>query len=259
MSHPAIRATALTLAAAMLLCACAGNRPLVHYDPGADFQAYRSYAFISEHPMLRTGDAQIASPLLEARLMRIASELLEAEGYRRVDDPRSADFTIGFTVGSREHLDVTSYPEPYRPYYSTWGWGAGYYGARGIGNNSTSQVAVTQYTEGVLAVDIYDVAGHKPVWHGVAKGRITASMRRNPGRRSGERGFDRDPLPLSTRALRQAQQQPASPYRQRRTSTGVSDPAAVRRDRRGAAGPRAVLQHAALAAASPRYPAGVYT
>ncbi len=39
---------------------------------------------------------------------------------------------------------------------------------------------VQQYTEGRLSIDIYDVAEHKPVWHGAATKRITDSMRENP-------------------------------------------------------------------------------
>ena len=39
---------------------------------------------------------------------------------------------------------------------------------------------VRQYTEGAMAIDVLDVAEHKPAWHGVAKGRITDKMRENP-------------------------------------------------------------------------------
>jgi len=166
-----------TLALLALLGACGTTAPLIDYDRSVNFATYQSYAFISDHPMLRSPESATASPLLEARLMRVTDENLQARGYRKVNDPEAADFTVAFTVGTREKLNVTSYPEPYRPYVGGWAWGAAYY--RGLvapGNN----LAVDQYTEGSLAVDIYDVAAHKPVWHGVASGRVTDAMRRNP-------------------------------------------------------------------------------
>jgi hypothetical protein len=175
------RTSAAVLVFSLLLGACSGNRPIVDYDPEASFAAYRSYAFISEHPMVRAPDSPPGSPLLEARLMRVTDEVLQSRGYRKLDDPEAADFTIAFTVGAREKINVSSYPEPYRPYYGGWGWGASYYrgyGAVGVGMSTST--SVDQYTEGTLAVDVFDVAAHKPVWHGVATKRITDKMRRNP-------------------------------------------------------------------------------
>ena len=63
-----------------------------------------------------------------------------------------------------------------RGYNRYYGYGYPYYGGYGGGSN----VDVQQYTEGTLAIDIYDVAEHDPVWHGVATKRITDKMRRNP-------------------------------------------------------------------------------
>jgi hypothetical protein len=168
---------ALWISLALLLSACGSTPPIVDYDSSANFASYQSYAFISEHPMLRAPETGPVSPLLEGRLMRIVDDNLQAKGFRKISDPERADFTVGFTVGARDKIKVNSYPEPYRPYYGGWGgWGAPYYGGVGGGSN----VDVQQYTEGTLAVDIYDVAGHKPVWHGVATKRITDAMRRNP-------------------------------------------------------------------------------
>ena len=50
-----------------LLAACASNPVLVDYDQGADFDAFRSYAFISEHPMMRAPDSPAGSPLLDRK------------------------------------------------------------------------------------------------------------------------------------------------------------------------------------------------
>lgn len=167
---------------ALLLAACGSTGPVVDYDNSADFSSYKTYAFISENPMIRAPDTPPPSPLLEGRLMRITDNALKAKGFRKIDDPEGADFAVSFTVGARDKIRVNSYPEPYRPYYGGWagrgGWGAPYYG--GYAGYGGSSVDVQQYTEGTLAIDIYDVAEHKPVWHGIATERITDKMRRNP-------------------------------------------------------------------------------
>ena len=157
----------------ILLAGCAGNAPRIDYDASVDFASYKTYAFISEHPLMRAQSSGPGSPLLEGRIMRITDDAMQARGYTKVSNPEEADFAIGFTVGSRDKIQVNSYPSAYRPYYGGWGWGGPYYAG-------TSNVDVQQYTEGTLAVDIYDVAGHKPAWHGAADKRITDSMRRNP-------------------------------------------------------------------------------
>lgn len=174
--YPLLRTTAL-LSLLALLTGCGASAPVIDYDRSADFASYRTYAFISDHPMVRAPDTPPGSPLLEGRLMRITDDNLQGKGFTKVSDPESADFAVSFTVGARDKIRVNSYPEPYRPYYGGWGaWGAPYYG----GYMGTSNVDVQQYTEGTLAIDIFDVNQHKPVWHGIATKRITDSMRRNP-------------------------------------------------------------------------------
>lgn len=167
------RSTLAALAALLLLSACGSTPPIIDYDSSIDFGSYKSYAFISDHPLMTDVGSATASPLLEGRLMRHADEVLQARGFTKVENPEAADFAIGFTVGSRDKVRVNSYPEPYRPYYGGWGWGGPYYAG-------ASNVDVQQYTEGTLAIDVYDVSGHKPAWHGVATRRITDSMRRSP-------------------------------------------------------------------------------
>ena len=158
---------------AILISACSSNPPVIDYDKSIDFSGYGSYAFISDHPLMRAPDSPPGSPLLEGKLIRATDEFLQAKGFTKVDNAEEADFAIGFTVGARDKIRVNSYPQPYHPYYGAWGWGGPYYAG-------SSNVDVQQYTEGTLAIDIYDVKEHKPAWHGVATKRVTDSMRRNP-------------------------------------------------------------------------------
>ncbi|WP_439105601.1 DUF4136 domain-containing protein [Congregibacter sp.] len=168
---------ALILSVTAAVVGCSSNPPVIDYDSSVDFSGYRTFAFISDHPLMRAEGSPPGSPLFEGRLMRITEDTMNAKGFTLTADAEAADFAIGFTSGARDKIKVNSYPEPYRPYYGGWGWGAPYYGG---GYGGGSNVDVQQYTEGTLAIDIYDVAEHKPAWHGVATKRITDSMLRNP-------------------------------------------------------------------------------
>jgi hypothetical protein len=76
---------------------------------------------------------------------------------------------VAFTLGAREVVDVnsTAYPTGfYRPY----GWGGAYY----------QDVDVRQYTEGRLAIDLFDTRLKRPVWHGYVTKNITGKDQADP-------------------------------------------------------------------------------
>jgi hypothetical protein len=54
--------------------------------------------------------------------------------------------------------------------YGYHGWGYGYY----------NDVDVRQFTEGHLAIDAFDVALRRPVWHGYGTKNVTSAMRKDP-------------------------------------------------------------------------------
>ncbi len=169
----------LLLLTALLAVGCAAPAPMIDYDPSYDFSQDRTFAFISERPLLRGEGAEGGNPMLEGRLMQITENILSARGLTRISDPEKADLAVGFTLGGREKLQVNSSPS-YSPYYGAGyrGWGRGYHGGYG-GGYGGGTVDVRQYTEGTLSVDIYDPQEHKPVWHGRAVRRITTKMQEN--------------------------------------------------------------------------------
>ncbi|MEL7448602.1 MAG: DUF4136 domain-containing protein [Pseudomonadota bacterium] len=164
--------TVLTLCAA--LCACAaGFKTTVDHDKDHDFTVYKTYAWISDNPMIVGPTTNVPSPLLEGQIMKVIETSMNTRGYRKVDEPESADFAVSFTVGSREEIRIDSYPATYSAYgYPRGRWGGMYYG---MGTETT----VRQYDKGMLAIDVFDVAEHRPVWHGVATKNITSSDRKN--------------------------------------------------------------------------------
>ncbi len=161
-----------------LLGACATTfKATYDHDASNDFSNYHTFAWLTKNPMKVSQSITTLNPLLEPRIMSALEKALVAKGYKWVADPKSADFVVSFTVGSREEIKVDSYPSMSAGYGvgypGHWGWGSGYYGYGG------TETIVHQYTKGMLAVDVFDVKDRRPVWHGVATKTINESDRDN--------------------------------------------------------------------------------
>jgi len=163
-------------AAALAGCASSGFNATYDHDPAQDFSSYRTFAWISANPMKIGPSVQSPNPLLEPRIMSAVETALAAKGYGRVDAADAADFVVSFTVGSRDDIRVNSYPSMSMGYSagypSHWRWGASYYCC-------ASDTDVRHYTKGILAIDVFDVKDHRPVWHGVASKTISEKDRKN--------------------------------------------------------------------------------
>lgn len=144
------------------LPACETIKVVSDHDPSFSFAGYDSYAWISEHPMVSS--AQGINPLLEGRIMAVIQESLGQKGMKLVADPAQADFVVAFGVGARDRVSVTSTPYPVA-YRGAWRWGGAYY----------NDVDVRQYTEGRLAIDIFDADEKRPVFHGYATANISGA------------------------------------------------------------------------------------
>ncbi len=161
-----------------LQVACTTGRSIQTYDdynPSFDFSRYQTFSFISENPMIVGGTARPVSPLLETHFMRAIRGDLERKGFRYLNDSESADLAISFTIGSREQIRVDQYPVSYRGGYSR------YHRYYGYGPMYGTETRVRQYTQGQLAIDIFDVATKTPAFHGSSSLRITDQDRANPG------------------------------------------------------------------------------
>jgi hypothetical protein len=151
----------------LVLTACGPQFRTRHdSDPQADFAKYRSFAWISEDPVMgpRPGVANSAyiSPLEEQRIRSAVDADLAAKGYRQAESASTADLVVSFTIGSQQKLktDTTAGRA------STYG-GGGWYGG--------SSVRTYTYTEGTLALEFYDRETRQPVWVGWASKRLSKS------------------------------------------------------------------------------------
>ncbi len=162
-------AKSLALLALILLgLSCTSVRTHVDYDKSADFSSYAAFTWSSSDLPFRPSGSTYISPLDVQRIREAIGLELVSLGFSETVDQASADFVVSFTVGAREKIDVETYPPSYGV---TWVRHWPYYGR---------VVDVHTYTEGTLAIDIFDVATNRPVWHGVASKSISKKDRENP-------------------------------------------------------------------------------
>ena len=170
-----LRTKSVILVTTLFLFGCATGFKATHdHDASNDFTSYKTFAWISEHPMKVGSTERIINPMMEQRVMSAVETVLQSKGYMLVGEASSADFALGFTIGSREEVQVNSSPamSTHIGYgYPRRGvWGGAYYGY-------PTETTVRQYTKGTLAIDVFDVDERRPVWHGVASKTINKSDR----------------------------------------------------------------------------------
>jgi hypothetical protein len=140
------------------LAGCAATTPSnTDFDSDINFSEYQSFAWLSENPMKVAKVAVAPRATLEPSVMMAIRSQLEASGFVFSADSATADFLLSFTVGSRAEIDRESYPATSSSPGGRGGWATAYYpGGTGAA-----------YTQGVLAIDVFDADELRPVWHGV--------------------------------------------------------------------------------------------
>ena len=107
---------------------------------------------------LRSG---IANPLNESRLRDAISANLARAGMTLTDNTAEAECLVGYGIGVNQVVDAV-FPDAWGPGmgFGYRGWGPGPWGW-GLGWNTGSRV----YSQGFIALDLYDNRSHKPMWH----------------------------------------------------------------------------------------------
>ena len=152
----------------------------VNFDKNSkvDTLNYKTFAWLSPGKIM--APTEDINPVMKLRVDEEIEQAFMAKGYQLINDAEKADFAISYTVGNRDKIKVSSYPTTYN---TGFGWGGGYFGGRygGMyGTQMATETHVRQYTEGKLAIDVYDVKSHQPAWHGWAVKRITSSDKEVP-------------------------------------------------------------------------------
>ena len=165
------------IAVALAGCAAPKINTRSQSDPGVNLASYRTYAFVAEPGTNRGG---YSTPLTGFFKTAISREL-NARGYKLVED--NPELLINFNTNARENVDVQTRPTSTVGY--GYGYGYGYYGYRGgmyvAGPiNYGTEVETVRYKVGTANIDVVDAAKKQLVWEGIAEGKITDKMMKNP-------------------------------------------------------------------------------
>jgi uncharacterized protein DUF4136 len=145
-----------------MLTACSTLQVGSDFDRSVTFSGYHRFS------IMQRKHEDVQNPLVIARAEDAIRLELSAKGYSPAKDEGDSDFTVDFTIGSKERTDISSYPDAYAG--AGWGWGnRGWWGGGYWGND----LDVRQYREGTLSIDVFDAHTHRPVWHGWAKKELT--------------------------------------------------------------------------------------
>jgi hypothetical protein len=163
-----LRASAAAILLVLVLAACAAApTSKMDFDPSHDFSTYQSFAWLSENPMKVGSVASAPRAELQSEIMAAIRGQLESKGLEFVADSSAADFMISFTVGSREKMGPDTFPSASSEPRGRGGWSTALSSGQSL------------YVQGVLAIDVFDAAERRPVWHGVAGKTISEVEREN--------------------------------------------------------------------------------
>ncbi len=165
----------MIVAASLALSACAAPKIKTRSqtDPSANLSSYKTYGFVAEPGTNRSG---YSTPITSYFKTAITREM-NARGYTLSETP---ELLINFNTNAREQVDIRSTPSMS---YGV-GYGYGYYGYRGgmyaAGPIGGTDVETVRYKQGTANIDVVDAAKKQLVWEGVAEGKITDTMMKNP-------------------------------------------------------------------------------
>jgi len=146
-------------------------------NPDVDTSQYKTFTWLKADKILTLNE--IVNPVMKLRVDDGIENAFISKGYTLISTPEKADFVNSYTIGSRDKIQVKNHPNTYN---SSFGWVRGYYGYRGYygGANMGTETHIKNYTEGNLAIDVYDMKLHQPTWHGWAIKRISSDDKKDP-------------------------------------------------------------------------------
>jgi len=161
----------MIVAASLVLSACAAPKIKTRSrtDPAVNLSTYHTYGFVTEPGTNRSG---YSTPITTYFKTAITREM-NARGYTFSET--NPELLINFNTNAREQVDIRSTP--------TMSYGYGYYGYRGgmyAAGPMGSDVETVRYKQGTANIDVVDAAKKQLVWEGVAEGKITDTMMKNP-------------------------------------------------------------------------------
>jgi hypothetical protein len=142
------------------------------FDRGADFSAYRTYAWLSGDQE-KTGDRRADSSAVDMRIRIAVGTQLRLKGYQALPEGKP-DFYVAYRVGLKD-----SSPSISTRYYSDGMAGHAFsYSAdsRSAGTPAPATNETPSHLTGSLLIDIIDAGSEKLVWRGTAAGEVDPGL-----------------------------------------------------------------------------------
>ena len=162
----------IALLTAGMLTACTTIETGAYSDDRANFADYQTFSWINADPYVAADDAAQLSPLARSMIAAEIREQLVRIGFTYTEDRDAADMLVSYTIGARDKVRMDTYPVGFRGH---WGWHTPYE------HYFFRDVALENYTQGTLGVDIFENESGRPIWHGWAMKTVTERDRQNPG------------------------------------------------------------------------------
>jgi hypothetical protein len=152
---------------ALLAPPALAQKVFVDFDDTVDFSQYETFAFKESPEDLRNTNELGHRRILEA----IGRQLTETGFIESESDP---DMWVTYHAAEEDQIRIDSANLGYG-YGSGWygrGWHyGGYWGLKGGGYSTT----VSKYSEGTLAIDIWDAEKNQMMWRGIATAVVPSS------------------------------------------------------------------------------------
>ena len=164
------------VAVALAGCAAPKINTRSQTDPGVNLASYHTYDFVAEPGTNRGG---YSTPITGYFKTAISREL-NARGYKLVGRQSRAADQLQY-----QRARECRCADPADEHRGDMGYGYGYYGYRGgmyaAGPiNYGTEVETVRYKVGTANIDVVDAAKKQLVWEGIAEGKITDKMMKNP-------------------------------------------------------------------------------
>ena len=163
----------MVVAASLVLSACAAPKIKTRSqtDPNVNLSSYHTYGFVAG-----AGNEPIWLLHADHHLLQDRHHARDECARLHVYSEDSPQLLINFNTNAHEQVDIRSTP--------SMSYGYGYYGYRGgmyaAGPIGGTDVETVRYKQGTANIDVVDAAKKQLVWEGVAEGKITDEMMKNP-------------------------------------------------------------------------------
>jgi hypothetical protein len=146
-----MRFNRILVALPLIAVCCMAQDVRYNFAASQDFSKFHTYKWI------QIAGTDKLNQLAEQQLLAAVDAQLSTKGLSKTDND-SADLLIGYQAAIGQEKQYTSYN-------SDWGYGAGWYGAHGMGGGMTTGETSTIHI-GQVTLDMYDPGQKQLVWRG---------------------------------------------------------------------------------------------